>query len=726
MPDKNHSTGETAGEKTDTSIDTLENLSIKKSETVSISYRPDIDGLRAIAVFAVLVFHAFPSLARGGFVGVDIFFVLSGFLISSILFSQLAREKFSFVDFYSRRIRRIYPSLLVILIACFIFGWFVLYDDEFRQLGKHIAGGAGFVANLVYWAESGYFDSAAETKPLLHLWSLGIEEQFYIIWPLLLWFSWKKRFSLLKLTVLILVGSFLLNIALFRTDTVADFFSPFTRFWELLAGALLAYFTIFKSDNEANARSRSKLFGWLFLIGRNIPKRLYSQTVLSVTGFVFILVAIFITKKSHFPGVWALIPVLGTLMMIAAGKDAWINKKLLSHKLLVMLGIISYPIYLWHWPLLSFAQILSVKTPDLPVRILIIPVSVLLAWLTFRFVENPLRFGLHVRIKTLVLFVLMFFVGLTGYLSYKYNVFTGRSISQYSNALILDFYADEHGLTSKPDNLVNECGLNGKDKEFFPNCFSDTRQKPVYLLMGDSKSAALFGGLVNSSLENKRWMYVGGYGGKQGGATVPLVLDQNSEEQGWRRQFNNSFRKAFPVIDDNPDIKVVVFMMAARHLFQLKTDSSIEDLPENPNYELVKDGLFRGLDMVVKAGKKVVLVVDNPTLAEPRGCFFRKTDISVINSYFHSRKMTGCEIPLDRQLELSEQYRRLLREAKTKFGGNVEIFDTTPILCDEKNNICSVSRNGRSLYSYTDHISGYSADLIGQDLNKFLAEKYAD
>lgn len=179
------------------------NLPLLSGHLVHPKYRSDIDGLRAIAVLSVVAFHAFPGKIKGGFIGVDIFFVISGFLISTIIFSSLERDAFSFVDFYIRRIRRIFPALIVVLISCYVFGWFSLLDDEYKQFGQHVAAGAGFVSNLVLWHESGYFDVAAETKPLLHLWSLGIEEQFYIVWPLLLWAAWKKRFNFLSITVAI-------------------------------------------------------------------------------------------------------------------------------------------------------------------------------------------------------------------------------------------------------------------------------------------------------------------------------------------------------------------------------------------------------------------------------------------------------------------------------------------------------------------------------------------
>ena len=159
----------------------------------SLAYRPDIDGLRAIAVLMVMAFHAFPGLMHGGFIGVDVFFVISGFLISSILLEEIEKGNLSFLHFYSRRIRRLFPSLILVFIAVFIFGYIDLLPDEFAQLGKHIAGGALFIDNLFFWQEIGYFDQSADLKPLLHLWSLGVEEQFYLIFPILIWLTSQAR-----------------------------------------------------------------------------------------------------------------------------------------------------------------------------------------------------------------------------------------------------------------------------------------------------------------------------------------------------------------------------------------------------------------------------------------------------------------------------------------------------------------------------------------------------
>lgn len=215
------------------------------SSTASISkYRPDIDGLRALAVIAVVCFHAFPNRMPGGFVGVDVFFVISGYLISRIIFENMERSEFSFPEFYIRRINRIFPSLIVVLVSSFAFAWLALLADEFKVLGKHIAAGALFISNFALSGEVGYFDRAAELKPLPHLWSLSIEEQFYIVWPLLLWMAWQRRFNILTITVFLLIASLVLNVQNIQIDPVSAYYSPITRFWELLSGGILAWISL--------------------------------------------------------------------------------------------------------------------------------------------------------------------------------------------------------------------------------------------------------------------------------------------------------------------------------------------------------------------------------------------------------------------------------------------------------------------------------------------------
>ena len=286
-------------------------------------YRPDIDGLRAIAILSVVLFHAFPEIVHGGFIGVDVFFVISGYLISSIIYSNLQNHSFSFKDFYMRRVRRIFPALLTILVSSYIFGWFFLTPREYETLNQQIAGGAGFISNYIFWRQSGYFDIAADKKPLLHLWSLAVEEQFYIFWPLLLWIFWRLRANLLFITVGLAVASFCLNLYKIDPDPVGDFYSPQTRFWELLVGAIAAY---------VNLHSQARSFR-------------ASQAVAnaqSIIGFVLICTStLFFNKALAFPGWWALLPVLGSVMLIAAGPNGIVNRTLLQTVPMVWIGLIS-------------------------------------------------------------------------------------------------------------------------------------------------------------------------------------------------------------------------------------------------------------------------------------------------------------------------------------------------------------------------------------------------
>jgi len=387
-------------------------LSTSTDPLLHPKYRPDIDGLRAIAVLSVLIFHAFPEWLSGGFVGVDIFFVISGYLISTILFENIAQERFSFKAFYVRRINRIFPALFLVLTASYAFGWLNLLADDFAQLGKHIAGGAGFVSNLILWNESGYFDKAAEVKPLLHLWSLGIEEQFYIFWPIFIYFLCRKVGKKTNLDACTNVGgnassnvsgnvntnsnrlwramiavaavSFVLNIALVASFPVATFYSPITRFWELLFGSLLAYWTL---HNPAAKRVSDA-----------------QKNIASVIGLGLIIVGVMIlNQKSLFPGWWALLPTLGATLLIAAGPGAWCNRYLLSLRVMVWVGLISFPLYLWHWPLLALARIQEGGNLPISDRAILVAASIVLSWLTYQFVEKPIRFGAKYRTQKMCL-----------------------------------------------------------------------------------------------------------------------------------------------------------------------------------------------------------------------------------------------------------------------------------------------------------------------------------
>jgi peptidoglycan/LPS O-acetylase OafA/YrhL len=233
----------------------MKNINKVEAKLTHPKYRPDIDGLRAIAVLAVVGFHAFG--VQGGFAGVDIFFVISGYLISTIIFEDLQKNTFSFFKFYIRRIKRILPALTLVMFAVLIAGYFLLVNDEFAEVGKHLAAGSAFGSNLVLWLENGYFNTDAELKPLLHLWSLGVEEQFYLFWPLLVFLFWSARFGPVKILIIIFVVSFGINLYQVGHDSIGAFYSPITRFWELLIGSMLAYLHVSNPKTLANLRAPS-------------------------------------------------------------------------------------------------------------------------------------------------------------------------------------------------------------------------------------------------------------------------------------------------------------------------------------------------------------------------------------------------------------------------------------------------------------------------------------
>jgi peptidoglycan/LPS O-acetylase OafA/YrhL len=337
-------------------------------------YRADVDGLRAVAVLAVVAYHAFPAAAPGGFVGVDTFFVISGFLITRIIVTEMAAGTFTMRKFYGRRIRRIFPALIVVLAATLALGWAVLSSDEYRMVGTHVAAGGAFVSNIKLWREAGYFDTAAAAKPLLHLWSLGIEEQFYLIWPPVLLFAWRFGRRVPHVTAIILAASFLLNIATIGYSQPAAFYAPLTRFWELMTGAMVALLTLNGS-------------GWSGRVPSWVP------TAAAGLGAVLLVAAIaFVNARTRFPGWWAVPPVVGTALLIAAGPSTWLSRKLLSHPWVVAIGLISYPLYLWHWPLLSLTTIVRGEASP-GYRLAATAAAFAFAAVTYHAIERPVRFS---------------------------------------------------------------------------------------------------------------------------------------------------------------------------------------------------------------------------------------------------------------------------------------------------------------------------------------------
>ncbi len=434
------------------------------------AYRRDIDGLRAFAVLAVVAFHAFPWLMPGGFVGVDVFFVISGYLISGLISQRLAENRFTFADFYARRIKRIFPALIVVLAACLAFGWFALLPGELQALGKHIASGVGFVSNFALWREAGYFDASAATKPLLHLWSLGIEEQFYLVWPLALCAFAKWRRSALPLIVAVGAISFAINLATVGRWPVAAFYSPASRFWELQAGCLLAALTQRPAHRTLSGATANALSG----IG---------AALLALSVFL-------LNDKLGYPGLWALLPTAGAFLLIAAGPAGWFNRNVLAQPAAVAIGLISYPLYLWHWPLLSFASISARGIAPFGVRVAAVLAGVALAAATYVLVEKPIRFGAKRVWRIPALVALSLVVGVVGYATFAAEGVPSR------------FPPEVRALASfKYEYLTDarypHCWLSNKQppEEFASYCIDTSADRERVLVWGDSHAARLYPGL---------------------------------------------------------------------------------------------------------------------------------------------------------------------------------------------------------------------------------------
>ncbi|MEQ1536738.1 MAG: acyltransferase family protein [Burkholderiaceae bacterium] len=649
--------------------------SVKSSESsaeMALShpkYRPDIDGLRAVAVLSVVIYHAFPDALKAGFMGVDIFFVISGYLISSIIFENIDRGSFSFGQFYGRRIKRIFPALTLVLLSCLVFGWFGLLGDEFKQLGKHMAAGAGFVSNFYLWQESGYFNNAAETKPLLHLWSLAIEEQFYIVWPLIVWLTWKRKWLFLSVFIGLGVASFAYNVHLVRLDPTATFFSPATRIWELLAGVLLAYMKVRPTAWQPSQR------------------QLHVAATLGVALLAFGLYRI--DKGRPYPGTWALLPILGSFCLIFAGPTAWFNRLVLSNRLLVWVGLISFPLYLWHWPMLSFMRIVESEAPSLGYRVLAVGLSVLLAWITYYFVEKPIRANGKSTLKIVVLTTCVAALGLAGLVIFQNNGVTTRAAAQINGVNTWD------NLTfATPCKFIT----NGPNHDDWCNIGNAPDKPPTTLLIGDSV-----------------------------GNNFAPMLQRYSEQAGDSalvfRQFGRGLCHGFPEIAYENCAELVNATRA-----YLAITPSVDTIILAANWPLYFNGFDRVGSTPVRSeqfkaafetnvayyqglGKRVIVFLAPPVGANPRACLTRPIRLS---------DKSSCNLALAEALHNDGQYRAYFTMYLKSI--KVDTFDPFKYMCDETS--CKVTDGTRIYYVDHEHFSAFGgqflADVSKDDLKNLL------
>ncbi len=672
-------------------------------------YRPDIDGLRAVAVISVVIYHAFPSLLGGGFTGVDVFFIISGYLITGVIVNGLRNNNFTLRKFYTNRVRRIFPSLILMISATILGGWFFLHADELKQLGRHIAAGSIFLSNYGLISERGYFDNDSYTKPLLHLWSLSVEEQFYILCPLMLYIAWKnsrKTFNKYIKLILILMltwgASFFLNIATSGGDTRIDsvvvrtltfligqinydrieaFYTPWTRFWELLSGSLLALTHIYlkevknsKCNINLNPSANEISIGCHQKITNNHN---FVKNLSSISGLTLVFAGfLFIDKNDHFPGWYALLPTVGSVMLIAAGKTGIINRTILNNPILIYIGLVSYPLYLWHWPILSFARIVNGETPETWIRVIAVVIAFILSSLTYHFVERPIRIQGFVGTKYLVF--LLASIGALGYGIYIKNGYEFRAAA--TSTALLDGDIGQSNFYKQLDNTFYECNPDLILKQSLTydgvaRCHQSIKAKSVEVaLIGDSHAEHLFPGLAVNLIGKNVAYYIRG--------SLPFSDNQD-------------FKQIFEHVLKNKEIKIVI--IAAHWISRPK--------------QLKYNSFAQTIKTLTDSGKTIYIAGDIPKFSfDPVKCKFENRI-----SFFENK----CEEEISVYHAQSNIYSPVLGEILQAFPA-VRFLDLSKHFCN--NAICSMAFRNQVLYRDHDHLNVQGSNYLAKRIIEFNPE----
>jgi peptidoglycan/LPS O-acetylase OafA/YrhL len=629
---------------------------------MSIAYRSDIDGLRAVAILMVVAFHAFPEVFPGGFIGVDVFFVISGFLITSILQEEMRAGRWSLASFYARRILRIFPALILVLFACLFAGWHTLLAQEYKLLGKHLGLGSVFLSNIGLWWEAGYFDKASEAKPLLNLWSLAIEEQFYIVWPLLLWLILGSRRSAARSVAALAVVSLVLSVWWVWSDRTQAFYSLASRAWELLAGA------------------------WLALQ----PQRLQSvrTVVRSVAVAVLFGAVVMLNAKVPFPGAVALLPVLAAVLLIGVPATSDWTGRFLAHPWMVALGRVSYPWYLWHWPLLSFAYIIESGLVSVGLRLVLVLASLLLAALTYWFWELPLR-RLPRRLVISLLVVAMVILGLLGKNIYDRH---GLERIRHKNLIQLDQASSQDFLDFEKQGLITEAKCEKPFK--FPErevCLLAHADKPVSaVVLGDSHAVHAFWGLAKAFDAQGLNLVVRGKG-----ACVPVMAakpDAGASE--CERHMEATLRD----IAGDAKVHAVALVFRGRYLTAQSSPQERQDFESK---------LDATLALLQSAGKQVY--------------YF----LPVVEPGFDPRLCMGA-LPLGRKPPYSCVIDKAADDAKSNVvrasaesvldrWPQVHVVDPNRLLCRE--GYCPILQDGHSIFKDENHLSQAGSMRLSESLN---------
>lgn len=645
-----------------------------------MNYRREIEGLRALAVVPVILFHAGFQSFSGGFVGVDVFFVISGYLITTIILTELGQGRFSLVNFYERRVRRILPALFLVMFACLPFAWFWLLPNDMQSFSQSLIAAATFSSNLFFWRTSGYFDTAAELKPLLHTWSLSVEEQYYLLFPVFLMLVWRfgKRWLPGLLAVLLALSLAIADWASLARPA-ANFYLLPTRGWELLVGALVAFHHT-KRDSEPP--------------GHRIAEGG------SLAGVLLILFALFqFDSQTPFPGLYALVPTLGTALIIVFANDKTAVGKLLGSKPLVLVGLISYSAYLWHQPLFAFARQRSLTEPGTITMSLLCVAILPLAFLSWRLVEQPFR-DRNAFTRTQV-----FSFGLAASI-------LAIGIGMLGHASAGSFFRSE--LKARADSLESRLRINYGLSSDCETRFTDsprcrTSDTPELMLWGDSYAMHLLSGLLASRPELPVVQ-----------ATVsvcgpfldiaPISLPNNGKA--WAKQCIETNDKVMDRLRSSDSIKYVVLSSSFGQYVGsdariMKRDGTIVDGAKE-----AADYFERTLQAIRSLGKVPVIISPTPSSGYNTGHCLLKAD------FFGSPK-SGCDFPAARALEKQRQVLDFL----AGIGKNHKVVFLSEGICEL--GVCTAARDDTFIYRDGGHLSHEGSALIGKKMDFYRQIKEA-
>ena len=565
-----------------------------------------------------------------------------------------------------------------------------------------------FISNFVLWEESGYFDNAAETKPLLHLWSLSVEEQFYIVYPFLIWFAWKRQLNLLTVTITSAIVSLFLNLRGIEHDAIATFYSLQTRFWELMSGSILAWVTLY--NKEALKDLKVILYKWLSIPIFRALRKFDGKALANFAAFIGLLLLIYgffrINKGLSFPGKWALVPVLGSILIIIAGQQAWVNRKILSNRILVWFGLISFPLYLWHWVLLSFARIVESETPNTEIRIACVLLSICLAWLTFKFIEKPIRLGKYKKRNSLILIVLALIIGLLGYHVFIKHGYGTREHIQTFFQLLED---DKMPIATRESDGSCQRLLDIQTPKSVV-CLTNSAN-PEIMFVGDSHAMALNSSIYTGNIKLAT-LLIGAHG------CPPLLgyyVTQNGKDIHHCDDFINQVLDA---LSKTKSIKTVVINSRGPYYFTgegygIEGRSPELIVPSNKNIKSEPQVLMflNGHSKFIAALKrnkiKVVFVIDPPELGEdPAGCLYERP-ITI------TKGLSNCTQSRSKAMSRQSSYRNVINSLSLTHP-LLKIYDTLPIFCDDS--LCYGIRDNNLLYWDDDHISLTASALVITDM----------